>query len=144
MKAVEHYREAERLLAYAKDADPDSNAADVALMLQFAQVHAALAQVDEGTARAAGADPVPVEPLGDDPEQSFARNVRAQRVARGWTQADLANELRRYGLDLHPSAISKIERESDSSGLSPRLIRLSEAVVFARVLGIDLTVRAES
>jgi hypothetical protein len=43
MTGPEHYREADRILAVAKDADPDANRDDVALLLKFAEVHATLA-----------------------------------------------------------------------------------------------------
>jgi hypothetical protein len=43
MTGPEHYAEAERILAEAKDCDPDADRADVALYLEFAKVHVALA-----------------------------------------------------------------------------------------------------
>jgi hypothetical protein len=43
MIGPEHYTESERLLNDAANAAPDGDPADVALLLQFAQVHATLA-----------------------------------------------------------------------------------------------------
>lgn len=50
---TDHYAEASRLLNNAADADPGANPAHIALLLQFAQIHATLAQAD--TARRATA-----------------------------------------------------------------------------------------
>lgn len=43
MTGPEHFAEAERCLGSAEDADPDARPELVALMLQFASVHATLA-----------------------------------------------------------------------------------------------------
>lgn len=78
--------------------------------------------------------------MGSDensPEYRFGQNVRAEREARGWTQADLAAQLRAAGLNLHPSAIAKIELRKPKSG-QPRTIRLDEAAVIADVLAVPL------
>ena len=53
MTGPEHYKKAEELIGYAEDADADATTEDVALMLQFAQAHATLAQA-AATALAAG------------------------------------------------------------------------------------------
>lgn len=43
MHGADHYREAEHMLEYAADADPDADPSHVSLFLEFAQVHATLA-----------------------------------------------------------------------------------------------------
>lgn len=43
MTGPDHYREAERCVSYATNADREADPNDVAMMLRFAQVHATLA-----------------------------------------------------------------------------------------------------
>lgn len=69
------------------------------------------------------------------PEDRFGKRVRQEREARGWTQADLARELQRVGLNLHPSAIAKIELRNVAR---PRAIRLDEAEAIAKAFGLSV------
>lgn len=72
-------------------------------------------------------------------ERIFARRLKRERLRRGWRQEDLAAELADVGLDLHPSAIAKIEREPDpDKKIEPRMIRLNEAVTIAKVFELSL------
>jgi transcriptional regulator with XRE-family HTH domain len=73
----------------------------------------------------------------DSAEWRFGQRVRNERERRGWTQAELAERLGRAGLQLHPSAIAKIEIREPKDG-KPRAIRLNEATVIAKVLGVPL------
>ncbi|WP_238011567.1 helix-turn-helix transcriptional regulator [Dactylosporangium sp. AC04546] len=67
-------------------------------------------------------------------DRTFAARMKRERLRRGWRQEDLARELAKRKLDLHPSAIAKIEREPDpKKGIEPRAIRVGEAMVIARV-----------
>lgn len=73
------------------------------------------------------------EPIA--PEDQFGRRVRAERTSRAWSQAELAEKLKAHGVDLHPTAIAKIEqRDADS----PRSIRLNEAVALAKAFEMPL------
>lgn len=66
-----------------------------------------------------------------NPEQVFAKRMRAHREQRGWSQSTLADRLRLYGIDLHFSAIAKME-------LGVRAIRLNEAAAVATAFGVPL------
>lgn len=67
-------------------------------------------------------------------EDWFGLRVRHERERLGWSQAELAERLKDYGVDLHPSAIAKIElRDVDR----PRSIRLNEAEALADALGLE-------
>jgi transcriptional regulator with XRE-family HTH domain len=73
------------------------------------------------------------------PERVFARRMKRERLRRGLRQEDLADLLAHMGLELHPSAIAKIEREPDpEKNIEPRMIRLNEAKVIAFVLRLTL------
>ncbi len=61
--------------------------------------------------------------------------MRRERERRGWTQAELAAKLAEVGVNLHPSAIAKIELREV---VRPRTIRLDEAQAIAYVLGLPL------
>ena len=65
-------------------------------------------------------------------EMAFARCVREFRIAFGWTQVRLAEEVRLRGVTLHPTAITRIE-----SG--QRRVSLDEAVALADALIISLS-----
>jgi transcriptional regulator with XRE-family HTH domain len=65
------------------------------------------------------------------------QRVRAEREHRGWTQAEFAERLKGEGIFLHPSAIAKIE---DRNAEQPRIVKLREAMAFAKVF--DITVDA--
>ena len=65
-------------------------------------------------------------------EGVFARSLRSLRGARKWSQARLAAEVaERRGLNLDPTAITRIER-------GQRGVSLSEAVAIAAVLGASV------
>ncbi|WP_454198217.1 helix-turn-helix domain-containing protein [Nocardia sp. Marseille-Q1738] len=68
-------------------------------------------------------------------EARFGRRVRAERLSRGWTQAELAERLAALGLNLHPSAIAKIELRDVER---PRAITLDEAEILARAFGLTV------
>jgi restriction system protein len=100
----------------------------------FGMYRLLMAKVDPGSA-VGDHDPAGDAPAGP-PERIFARRMKRERLRRGWRQEDLADRLALASLDLHPSAIAKIEREPDlDKGIEPRMIRLNEAVAIARVLG---------
>jgi transcriptional regulator with XRE-family HTH domain len=67
----------------------------------------------------------------DDPERIFGRRLKAERLRRGWRLEDLATWASEHGLNVHPSAYSKIEA-------GQRAVRLREAVAIAQALGIPL------
>lgn len=69
------------------------------------------------------------------PERDFGRRLRHERTQRGWTQLELARRLATYGINLHPSAIAKIE---DHDAEQPRAIRLDEAQAFAEIFGMRI------
>lgn len=87
---------------------------------------------------------IPHEPpaLPGDPaaaERIFARRLKRERLRRGWRQEDLAAQLAKLGIELHPSAIAKIEREPDpGKRIEPRMIRLNEAVLIAKAFRLPL------
>lgn len=66
------------------------------------------------------------------PEDAFGRRLRRLREKLGLTQADLAKLGRVRGVNLHPSAIAKIEARDVPA---PRAIRLNEAAALAAALG---------
>jgi ribosome-binding protein aMBF1 (putative translation factor) len=66
-----------------------------------------------------------------NPEQVFAKRMRQVRERRGWSQAKLADWMRTYGVDLHSTAITRIER-------GERSISLNEASAVAAALGVLL------
>lgn len=70
-------------------------------------------------------------------EARFGQTMRALRVRAGYTQEQLAERLKEFGIRLHFSAISKME-----SG--DRQIRLNEAVALANILGVLLSDALES
>jgi len=72
-------------------------------------------------------------------DRIFAARMKRERLRKGWRQEDLARELAKRKLDLHPSAIAKIEREPDpKKGIEPRAIRVGEAMVIAGVFEMSL------
>lgn len=65
-------------------------------------------------------------------ERYFGASVRTARESRNWSQEKLAKELRdKYGLVLHQTALARLEN-------GQRAIRLSEAMILASVLDIDI------
>lgn len=67
----------------------------------------------------------------EDAEVMFGLGLRHVRQQRGWTQQDLAEHLAGLGLTLHQSVVARIETAS-------RPVRLSEALLLARALGVEL------
>lgn len=64
-------------------------------------------------------------------EDRFGESLRYERERRGMTQADVARALREMsGINLHPSAIAKMEQRTVEK---PRSIRLEEAYGIAQV-----------
>lgn len=63
--------------------------------------------------------------------------MRELRQERGLSQAKLAQKLRRAGVNLDPSAITRIEKNADTTE-GARSIFLGEAAVIARALGVRL------
>lgn len=71
------------------------------------------------------------------PEVIFIRRMKRERLRRGWSQERLAREVNEVAgpdLELHPTAITKLEREGDDR----RNLRLNEAVFIADALMIRL------
>lgn len=66
-----------------------------------------------------------------NPEEKFAKVMRELRIRSGYTQEGVAVRLKEFDIDLHFSAISKME-----SGT--RVIRLNEAVAVLTILGGSL------
>lgn len=64
-------------------------------------------------------------------EQTFGRAVNGTRSSKGWSQRELAERLSSAGIEVDASAVSRIEKGT-------RALRLSEAVVIAKVLGQSL------
>lgn len=64
-------------------------------------------------------------------ERNFTQQMQRLREARKMTQTDLARELKAYLLPFHQQTIQRIE-----SGERP--VRLNEALLIAKVLGVDL------
>ncbi|HIZ98256.1 MAG TPA: helix-turn-helix transcriptional regulator [Candidatus Janibacter merdipullorum] len=71
----------------------------------------------------------------DSVEDRYGRNVRRFRKEAGLSQGQLAEKLREHGVDLHPSAIAKIETRDVQN---PRSVRLNEAQAIADALDVDL------
>jgi transcriptional regulator with XRE-family HTH domain len=65
-------------------------------------------------------------------EDNIGRNVRRLRERQGWTQADLARRLERFGVRLHHTAIAKIEADR------PRAIRAREVYALASAFGVPV------
>lgn len=65
------------------------------------------------------------------PERAFAASLKRERTERRLRQEDLAQRLAASGLNLHQSAIAKIE-------IGARMIRLGEARVIAQALGLSV------
>lgn len=81
------------------------------------------------------------EPTQADParrvERTFAQRMRDLRQERGLSQAKLATRLRKLGLNIDPSAITRIEKNADTTD-GARAIFLGEAALIARSLGVRL------
>lgn len=65
-------------------------------------------------------------------DENFVTNMKAAREALGWTQARLAEELNKAGVDsISQSAVSRIEK-------GERDVRLNEARAIAKAFGASL------
>lgn len=67
----------------------------------------------------------------EDADEAFARKVREQREAHKWSQAELAEQATRYGLNFHATTIYKIEQNK-------RKVTIAEAVGLAHALRVSL------
>lgn len=65
------------------------------------------------------------------PEQKFGKTMRALRQRAGYTQVEMAEQMRAFGIRLDPSAVTRIEQGG-------RSVRLNEAVAMARILCVSL------
>lgn len=74
-----------------------------------------------------------VSPLA--PEDILGRRVRQERERRGWSQAELAERLKDHGVELHFTAIAKIEQRDSER---PRAIRFNEAMALAEVFEMSV------
>ncbi|MBF8187315.1 helix-turn-helix transcriptional regulator [Nonomuraea sp. K274] len=64
-------------------------------------------------------------------EHNFIQQMKLLREARKMTQTDLARELKAFGLPFHQPTVQRIEN-------GERPVRLNEAHLIARVLGVDV------
>lgn len=70
-------------------------------------------------------------------EAVFAGSVRRRREDKGWTQTDLAREMKKQGFSFHQQTIQRIE-----DGKRP--VRLDEAYALAELLGSKIDFMSES
>ncbi len=70
-------------------------------------------------------------------EYNFIRQMKRLREARQMTQTDLARNLRPFGLKFHQQTIQRIET-------GERPVRLNEAHLIAKELGVDLHAMSET
>lgn len=74
--------------------------------------------------------------VADISERRFGRRMRQERERAGLTRLQLSERIRELGVDLHQSAVAKME---DRDTAKPRAIRLAEAAAIASVLGISVS-----
>lgn len=67
----------------------------------------------------------------DPTEEVFGQRLRENRTAARLSQRELAEEMQAEGFDWHQTTVQRVET-------GKRSVRLSEAVVIARILGITL------
>lgn len=68
-------------------------------------------------------------------EQILAERITSERQARGWSQSELARQLKALGYEaIGQTVISRIERPGEER----RAIRVDEAIAFARVFDLPL------
>jgi transcriptional regulator with XRE-family HTH domain len=65
-----------------------------------------------------------------DPEVQAGRALRRLRMARGWSQEEVARQMKAYGYDFHQTMIAKIEA-------AQRPIRVRELADFAALYGVE-------
>lgn len=63
------------------------------------------------------------------PEDVAGRELRRLRIARGWSQEDVARRMSAYGYDWHQTMVAKTEA-------AQRPLRLNEAVDLCRLFGV--------
>ena len=70
---------------------------------------------------------------------NVGRNVRALRVARGWSVRRLSEECATVGAtQITHSSIANLERDqAGTAGRKPREVTVDELYAFARVLGVS-------
>lgn len=73
------------------------------------------------------------EDVPSTPEIEFARLVRTAREQRGWSQDELARQLKAAGTPIHQTGLHRMET-------GDRGVRLNEAVAIAKLLGLDLRI----
>lgn len=72
------------------------------------------------------------------PEAIFATRLREIRQIRGLSQQEIANRLAKfYGIRLDATAVTRIEKNAINDS-EARMIRLTEAVAIANVIGVRL------
>jgi transcriptional regulator with XRE-family HTH domain len=69
--------------------------------------------------------------LRPDPEVETGRALRRLRLARGWSQAEVAARMEAYGYDFHQTMIAKIEA-------AQRPLRVRELADFAALYGVEV------
>jgi transcriptional regulator with XRE-family HTH domain len=65
------------------------------------------------------------------PEEAAGQELRHLRIARGWSQEEVAQRMSAYGYDWHQTLIGRIEA-------AQRPLRLNEAVDLAALFGVSL------
>lgn len=73
-----------------------------------------------------------------DAEVVFIARMRREREKRQWSQAKLAEMVARAGVDMHPTAITKLEWATSEDERPARNLRLNEALAIANVLRLTL------
>jgi transcriptional regulator with XRE-family HTH domain len=66
-----------------------------------------------------------------DPEVQAGRALRRLRTARGWSQEEVARQMKAYGYDFHQTMIAKIEA-------AQRPLRVRELADFAALYGVGV------
>jgi hypothetical protein len=67
-----------------------------------------------------------------DPEVQAGRALRRLRTARGWSQEEVARQMKAYGYDFHQTMIATFEA-------AQRPIRVRELADFAALYGVEFT-----
>ena len=70
------------------------------------------------------------------PSRLVGLHVREARKARGWTQGQLAQELRRVGIRTSQTEIARLEKLPGDKGQEPRRVTLEDWLALAFVLDI--------
>lgn len=65
------------------------------------------------------------------PEELAGRELRRLRIARGWSQEEVAQRMSAYGYDWHQTTVGRIEA-------AQRPLRLNEAADMCRLFGVAL------